>query len=530
MNEECTSDPTASLSAHDSEDEDYSLETGLLLNEKKSDRNKGSTKSNLNFETKNVAGAFSQEMLEIRGNIHKLRNQVTATFDDVLDFTQDTDILWEGMLYKRKRRWQSEWKKTWCVLRIDDYGRLFLHYYHADDAGKDFVYSKNSGILAGDGDGAKGSIEIRFLLRTKFLRKQQEAVALYLERRDRELSNEYLILFAPGRMYYVCANTATELDTIQHHITTFLKKNMSTEEFSFREDCAEELQSWLAKKYFSELEQGHTLLKVLEENGLLRTSHSNPAKRGQLDLLSERGRWKTYSFTLKGKYLYYYPSGHHEQQQVIVLRYSDIHLLSDKASESPAQPAKRKRSQKRKHSKSDIKRSIEIVTPMTTYQLRAPHESAAREWVKMMEASLMKRTRSSTAERIKKGLGLDTVKVTTQSTEVEEIDKITGIDPMSCKCYVTYVPYGRKRSKKKILKHGTTKIGRGGTNQISLKTDNKVSREHARFDTVAGKLVFVDMGSKRGSKVNHHVVRKPHIVQEGDVIKIGNTTMVVHVS
>jgi pSer/pThr/pTyr-binding forkhead associated (FHA) protein len=38
-------------------------------------------------------------------------------------------------------------------------------------------------------------------------------------------------------------------------------------------------------------------------------------------------------------------------------------------------------------------------------------------------------------------------------------------------------------------------------------------------------LVFVDLGSKRGSKVNHHVCNGRKMLKDGDLIKVGRTRM-----
>jgi pSer/pThr/pTyr-binding forkhead associated (FHA) protein len=38
-------------------------------------------------------------------------------------------------------------------------------------------------------------------------------------------------------------------------------------------------------------------------------------------------------------------------------------------------------------------------------------------------------------------------------------------------------------------------------------------------------LVFVDLGSKRGSKVNHHMCNGRRVLRDGDLIKVGRTRM-----
>ncbi len=64
------------------------------------------------------------------------------------------------------------------------------------------------------------------------------------------------------------------------------------------------------------------------------------------------------------------------------------------------------------------------------------------------------------------------------------------------------------------------------TNDISV-SDSRLSREHARIDIVDNKLVFVDLGSKRGSKLNHHMLRGRQVLFADDVIKVGKTLITV---
>jgi hypothetical protein len=68
-------------------------------------------------------------------------------------------------------------------------------------------------------------------------------------------------------------------------------------------------------------------------------------------------------------------------------------------------------------------------------------------------------------------------------------------------------------------------IGRAGDNQLVL-DDARVSRHHARLQARGGTLVFTDIGSTNGSRVNG--VRVGEIVLgEGDRIEIGDTVLIV---
>ena len=68
-------------------------------------------------------------------------------------------------------------------------------------------------------------------------------------------------------------------------------------------------------------------------------------------------------------------------------------------------------------------------------------------------------------------------------------------------------------------------IGRASDNSLVL-SDSRVSRHHARLQSQRGTLVFRDLSSTNGSRVNG--VRVAEVVLgEGDRIEVGDTTLVV---
>ena len=78
--------------------------------------------------------------------------------------------------------------------------------------------------------------------------------------------------------------------------------------------------------------------------------------------------------------------------------------------------------------------------------------------------------------------------------------------------------------KAKEGKTRSTTIGRDHKQDVAVDDDKKVSREHARIDcTDDGKVIFMDLGSSHGSKVNGKSVAGRVSLNVGDIIKVGKT-------
>ena len=70
-------------------------------------------------------------------------------------------------------------------------------------------------------------------------------------------------------------------------------------------------------------------------------------------------------------------------------------------------------------------------------------------------------------------------------------------------------------------------IGRAADNDVVM-VDGRVSRHHARLTGRRGTLVYLDLGSTNGSRVNGVSVEEL-VLGEGDRIEIGDTVIVVEV-
>lgn len=70
-------------------------------------------------------------------------------------------------------------------------------------------------------------------------------------------------------------------------------------------------------------------------------------------------------------------------------------------------------------------------------------------------------------------------------------------------------------------------LGRGEAGPGSLGGDWEVSREHARLSVFEGGLLLEDLGSTNGTFVNGGRVAAPTVLRDGDVVWLGNTTLLV---
>jgi SARP family transcriptional regulator, regulator of embCAB operon len=71
-------------------------------------------------------------------------------------------------------------------------------------------------------------------------------------------------------------------------------------------------------------------------------------------------------------------------------------------------------------------------------------------------------------------------------------------------------------------------IGRAADNDLVL-PDGRVSRHHARISGRRGTLVYADLGSTNGSRVNGVVVGEL-VLGAGDRIEVGDTVILVEVA
>jgi pSer/pThr/pTyr-binding forkhead associated (FHA) protein len=71
-------------------------------------------------------------------------------------------------------------------------------------------------------------------------------------------------------------------------------------------------------------------------------------------------------------------------------------------------------------------------------------------------------------------------------------------------------------------------IGRLPACEVALPWDSEVSRAHALLEQVGGAWTIEDRGSSNGTLVNASRITGPHVLHDGDVLRIGRTQLVFH--
>jgi pSer/pThr/pTyr-binding forkhead associated (FHA) protein len=71
-------------------------------------------------------------------------------------------------------------------------------------------------------------------------------------------------------------------------------------------------------------------------------------------------------------------------------------------------------------------------------------------------------------------------------------------------------------------------IGRLAACEVALSWDSEVSRAHALLEQVGGAWTIEDRGSSNGTLVNASRITGPHVLHDGDVLRIGRTQLIFH--
>ena len=71
-------------------------------------------------------------------------------------------------------------------------------------------------------------------------------------------------------------------------------------------------------------------------------------------------------------------------------------------------------------------------------------------------------------------------------------------------------------------------IGRLAACEVAVTWDTEVSRAHALLEQVGGAWTVEDRGSSNGTLVNAVRINGPHVLRDGDVVRVGRTQLIFH--
>jgi pSer/pThr/pTyr-binding forkhead associated (FHA) protein len=71
-------------------------------------------------------------------------------------------------------------------------------------------------------------------------------------------------------------------------------------------------------------------------------------------------------------------------------------------------------------------------------------------------------------------------------------------------------------------------IGRLAGCEVALTWDSEVSRAHALLEQAGGAWTVEDRGSSNGTLVNAARITGPHVLRDGDIVRIGRTQLIFH--
>jgi pSer/pThr/pTyr-binding forkhead associated (FHA) protein len=71
-------------------------------------------------------------------------------------------------------------------------------------------------------------------------------------------------------------------------------------------------------------------------------------------------------------------------------------------------------------------------------------------------------------------------------------------------------------------------VGRLAGCEVALTWDSEVSRAHALLEQAGGAWTVEDRGSSNGTLVNAARINGPHVLRDGDIVRIGRTQLIFH--
>jgi len=384
----------------------------------------------------------------------------------------------EGFLYKRQRKMPHAWKLYKFVLAGNN-----LYYYTNEKAKK-----------------PRGIISVSYISSKVPTSEEQ-----LLEIKQSEVSSHHVRVFSPNRLDTLCAMTNAEMDKWHAALDRVIKENLPQDEIEKREKALQEVSPLLAQKSSQDIERIMVMLTELEHNGF-GAGKMKKEKTGNLDMLIEDenggNEWVRYYFVLQNQCLYYYKTSKAPPKGIITLKFSQITTES-----AP-----------------EFQNCFKLVTPLSTFVLRAKHAVALEEWVSgLLNSKAGKKPAAKETGGEKSGLLKDDE--FTDLGRISELEIQDGVNYGYHKKVIPQVLFVGIDGKPKVCKLalGSNVIGRSDSSAIKVE-DKKVSRSHCKIEVTESTAVLLDLGSGHGTKVNRAKVDK-QVIKPGDVIKVGKTKL-----
>jgi pSer/pThr/pTyr-binding forkhead associated (FHA) protein len=95
-----------------------------------------------------------------------------------------------------------------------------------------------------------------------------------------------------------------------------------------------------------------------------------------------------------------------------------------------------------------------------------------------------------------------------------------------------FIEYRDGEDQQRILPLGPERerlsVGRLAGCEVALTWDSEVSRAHALLERAGGAWTIEDRGSSNGTLVNAARITGPHLLRDGDIVRIGRTQLIFH--
>jgi two-component system, NtrC family, response regulator AtoC len=111
--------------------------------------------------------------------------------------------------------------------------------------------------------------------------------------------------------------------------------------------------------------------------------------------------------------------------------------------------------------------------------------------------------------------------------ELETVEALTGMEVVP-EAALFLVVYGGEKSRVIDLPDGTeVTVGRSRGATVSVPSDEKLSREHAKIRRDGERVAVEDLASRNGTRINGHPVTGTQLASAGDAIDAGSVTILI---